>query len=295
MKYMRARHYQKPEKIKKNVKKSIINLGFEASLTIEAALSLTIFMFTVILLAMPMEMLDTQRRIQTALECTARELSQYAYITYRLTEGEDIEDMASGIDTSGLAGLLAEGALKAFLSSRIEEAAGKGRINGLNLSGTRISENGEEINLQASYRLCLPFRIFVLDSVPASARSYKRGWTGSRGGRTTVGAGQDEQDIMVYVGKTMTRYHMSPNCHYISNDISALLWDNIGGQVSSSGTHYKPCSICGGGAGSGSTVYIMPNGKYYHSRKDCSSISFYVQKVPLAQVKHLGACSYCGR
>lgn len=41
---------------------------------------------------MPMEMLDTQRKIQTVLETTARELSQYAYIFYRRTEGEELRD-----------------------------------------------------------------------------------------------------------------------------------------------------------------------------------------------------------
>ena len=60
----------------------------EVSLTLEASLSLTVFIFAVIILAMPMEMLDTQRKIQTVLETTARELSQYAYIFYRRTEGE---------------------------------------------------------------------------------------------------------------------------------------------------------------------------------------------------------------
>ena len=64
----------------------------EASLTLEASLSLTVFIFAVIILAMPMEMLDTQRKIQTVLETTARELSQYAYIFYRRTEGEELRD-----------------------------------------------------------------------------------------------------------------------------------------------------------------------------------------------------------
>lgn len=42
------------------------------------------------------------------------------------------------------------------------------------------------------------------------------------------------------------------------------------------------------------TVYIMPNGSSYHTRMDCSSVVSYVREVPLREVKHLGACSYCG-
>ncbi len=55
-----------------------------------------------------MEMLDTQRKIQTVLETTARELSQYAYIFYRRTEGEELRD-TDGTDSLVTAELFAEG------------------------------------------------------------------------------------------------------------------------------------------------------------------------------------------
>ena len=270
--------------------------SFEASLTVEAALSFTVFIFTVILLAVPMELLDTQRKIQMVLETTGRELSQYAYICYRRSMGEEIRDTESGEGMPDGSGFLAEGAAKALLAVKIGKAAGEKRISNLDLSGTEISENGEEISLQAKYRLRLPFSVFILDSVPAASGSFKRGWTGSAGGRN--GPGNEDgkpNETMVYVGRTGTRYHLSPACHYISNDIASLPWDSIGEHVSSSGTHYKPCGVCGSGAAAGTTVYVMPNGKYYHSRRDCSSIAFYVRKVPLSEVEYLGACSYCGK
>lgn len=265
-------------------------------MTVEAALGFTIFIFTVILLAVPMELLDTQRKIQMVLETTAREMSQYAYIRYRLSVGEEIRDTENGEDISDISAFFAEGAAKALLAVKIEKAAGNGRISNLDLSGTKISEDGEEISLQAKYRLRLPFSVFILDSVPAASGSFKRGWTGSEGGRNSKrNEAGDQNEIMVYVGRTKTRYHLSPDCHYISNDITSLPWASVGEHVSSSGTHYQPCSVCGKGAGAGTTVYVMPNGKYYHSRKDCSSIAFYVQKVPLSEVEYLGACSYCGK
>ena len=85
----------------------------EASLTLEASLSLTVFIFAVIILAMPMEMLDTQRKIQTVLETTARELSQYAYIFYRRTEGEELRD-TDGTDSLVTAELLPKAQYRHF-------------------------------------------------------------------------------------------------------------------------------------------------------------------------------------
>ena len=99
----------------------------EASLTLEASLSLTVFIFAVIILAMPMEMLDTQRKIQTVLETTARELSQYAYIFYRRTEGEELRD-TDGTDSLVTAEAFAEG-------------AGTGISGGENQGSGRAGEN----------------------------------------------------------------------------------------------------------------------------------------------------------
>ncbi len=118
---------------------------------------------------------------------------------------------------------------------------------------------------------------------------------GARGTQFTGGSRrQTNPERMVFIGRTGTRYHLSPDCHYISNDISSLDYDTVKDKLSSSQSHYKPCSICGSAAVSGTTVYIMPNGKYFHSRPDCTSIAYYVKKVPLSEVEHLGACSYCG-
>ena len=61
-------------------KRALSSASLCASLTIEAALSLTLFMFTVILLSVPMEILDTQRKVQTVLEVTGRERTAI-YIT----------------------------------------------------------------------------------------------------------------------------------------------------------------------------------------------------------------------
>ena len=64
-------------------KRALSSASLCASLTIEAALSLTLFMFTVILLSVPMEILDTQRKVQTVLEVTGRELGWQVYNSSR--------------------------------------------------------------------------------------------------------------------------------------------------------------------------------------------------------------------
>jgi len=72
-------------------KRALSSASLCASLTIEAALSLILFMFTVILLSVPMEILDTQRKVQTVLEVTGRELGWQVYRTSHTVHPAEME------------------------------------------------------------------------------------------------------------------------------------------------------------------------------------------------------------
>lgn len=289
-------------KYKKNMKNDIKNLpekgcctlpfGIYGSLTIEAALGLTLFMFTIICLSMPLKMLDTHRKVQMTLEAVSRELSKQAYLQYRITQGEC---MNSKENTGELLSLFTNISLISYLNQQIKAAVGDNRIEKLDLSKTRVSEDGEMIDLWVEYRLKLPFSIFQLESIPAEGRSLRRGWIGSKGGRLELkNAENEEKERTVYVGKNRGRFHWSKSCHYISNDIHSVSSGDLGNKTNSSGNKYKPCSICGRGTDL-EIAYILPNGRYYHSRKDCSSISYYVRETILSEVEYLGECSYCKR
>ena len=272
-----------------------------ASLTIEASLSLTLFLFFVILLSVPMEILDTQRKVQTALETAGREIGWQAYITYRLAHGEagalfsretagpNQNDSSYG-EAAG--GILTGTALAVYLRGKVVKAGGE-RLEHVSCLGSFVSGDGEEIDLRASYEYRLPFSVFALDGVSLTSRSRRRGWIGEEGGSFETLAESEKEERMVYVGKGGTRYHLDPGCHYISNQISAVAGAQIGEKKNADGRHYRPCAVCGSQAKSGGVVYVLPHGEYYHGRADCSSLAYYVRRVPLSQAEHLGACSYC--
>lgn len=265
------------------------------SLTVEAALGLSLFVFTVICLIMPLKMLDTQRRVQMVLESCSKELSQYAYIQYRISQGEEPElDQNQGGEDAALA-LFTRSAAELYLRKKIGEAVGSGAVTGLDFSQMDLDEEDGRIDLWVSYRMKLPFSVFTLDSVPAFSRSMRRGWIGREGGKRDGQDREDEENQTVYVGNNMSRYHWFADCHYIFNEISSLSFEDVKNRLSISGRHYKPCGVCGGKAAAGSEVYILPNGKYYHSDANCSSLASYVRKVPLKEVEYLGECSYCRR
>lgn len=279
--------------------KKLFNKRIRASLTVEAALGLSLFVFAVICLIMPLKMLDTQRRVQMVTEAFAKELSQYAYIRYRMLKGETIDPAHAEAGNGGgdmpgsVTELFGQAAAEVYLRRKIGAAVKAGSVTGLDFSRMVLSEDGGTIDIYAAYRMKLPFKVFALDSVPAVSRSLRRGWIGSPGARWKGQEEGEDGEVMVYVGKNMSRYHWFADCHYISNDISEVSFDAVSSLKNDQGKHYKPCSVCGKSAGPGSTVYILPGGKYYHSSRNCSSLAFYVRKVPLSEVEYLGECSYC--
>ena len=241
---------------------------------------------------LPMKLMNEGRRIQTALEAAGEEVSQYAYVWEQLKQGEKPESLESvTIPEEFLEALTEEGTLL-YIRKRLEGRVDLKGLKAVSFKGSSILKDGETIDLVMDYRMKIPFSVFGLDSIPMTARSCRRAWIGREGGGQNSDGQEDE---LVYIGKTSIRYHRDRNCHYLFNDIQVIPFEGVESVRNSSGGRYQPCSRCGKYAKKGGSVYIMPGGERYHSDRSCSSLAAYVEAVPLSQVRHLGACSYCSQ
>lgn len=254
-------------------------LYLKGSMSIEAALGFSIFLFACVCMIMPMKIMDRQRQIQAHLENAGEFLSQYAY----LGDGQK-NTILSG------AAFLGEQQIK----GRIEQ---KGMEN-VSFGKSRILDDGETIRLVMSYEMKLPFSVLGLKSIPMESRSIRRAWIGRNGplGEGTSGLPENSQDHFreaVFVGKNSTRYHKTQECHYLSNNLTAVPYEKLDTCRNNGGRRYHACRICAGAAGPGSTVYIMPEGESYHSQWNCSATIAYVKEVSIEEAEHLGKCSYC--
>lgn len=264
----------------------------KGSMTVEAALGFTLFLFFMVLMAAPLSVMDTRRQVQAGLEAEGERIAQYAYAAADFAEiGEP--GLLSDLSRSGLLSGLSREAVCRTVENRVKTAEGTGRAVDFSAAKSRILEDGETIDLIVDYAIRLPFPVFFLDEIPQQARCIRRAWTGKDGlGAEGSGRGDEENEI-VYMGKDGSRYHRSRTCHYLYNDLRAVSAAEVKDLRSQSGNRYRPCAVCGGLGGT--VAYVMPSGESYHFRKDCSSIAAYVRAVPLKSVEHLGACSYCSR
>lgn len=265
-----------------------------ASVSVEAALSLSVFIFAMVCMMYPFRMMERQRQVQAALESVNERLCQYAYLEYMLTNGEELPK-EDGDWKEGLILGLADDAAKEGAKVLALEMFDQEGMSGLSFAGSSFREDGETSSLCLDYQMDMPFSILGLNALPFSSGSIRRAWIG-REGRTEESGGEDKSpDQVVYVGKTSSRYHLSRECHYLSNKLQSVPFDDVSSYRNQDGGKYYPCAVCAGGAESGDTVYIMKSGSRYHANTRCTAITSYIRAVRLSEVQDLGPCSYCGR
>ena len=270
----------------------------KASLTVEAAFALSIFIFALVLIMLPFKMLDANRKMLSLAENINKKICQYAYISNYLDKKEGLNkkeegEFAEGIDISQISESSAFATLiNPYVVRDVKRLIDDKHISDISSLDSEFLAKDDIVSLRIKYKYKLPFAILGLGSINQEVTSSRRLWVG-RDGRSKEGDNEDEEDDeTVYVGKTSTRYHLSPTCHYLYNNISSLPLSDIKNVRNSTGAKYSACARCGKAAAG--TVYILPSGKNYHSTKNCSAMNAYVKTVKKSTVKHLGACSYCG-
>jgi hypothetical protein len=274
-------------------KKNILDSGLPGSLTVEAALCLPCFLLFCIALMQPVQWLDRQRRVQTETEHFCETLSQYLYLAAE-QGGEEERQNSLDEDTKDTFGLLSDTAARLWLQKRVERHVGEAVVT--------ISEVPDEkgnISFEILYFEKIPFFRILPGGIRMKAAAKRRAWLGLDGKLSEKGAGSledgEEDGEVVYVGAGMGRYHRDRDCHYISNQYQTVSLNEAGRRKNAFGRQYTACSRCAGAASGGSEAFITPGGEHYHYSQNCSSMISYVRSVPLKEVEHLGACSYCSR
>lgn len=268
-------------------------LSVSGSLTLEAVMCLTLFIFAAVCLILPMKIMNTERKLQAAMEEMGEDFSQYAYLENEWKKG--VMPAGAGDFARNFCKYFVSGAAQGYAQVKIMEHADTFAMEKVHMLRSQVLEDGETIDLILDYEIRLPFPVLGIPALERTLRCRRRAWIGKEG----KAYGEDgnmsdcQEDLIVYVGRNSTRYHKSRNCHYLANNLTGVSKEQVNELRNESGGKYYPCGICGKNAGN--TVYIMPNGTSYHSGKNCTAIVAYARAVKLSEVEHLGACSYCGR
>ena len=257
----------------------------KASMTVEAALVLPLFLLFFLNIGSIMEMMRVHSNLEMALWETGREVCLYG-AALKENMVEESSDLAETVGNLALSYTYVKGRVEKYVGAEYLEAAPiKGGKDGIQYLGSEILREDDCIELKLSY-VCEPkwalegFRTFLLEN-----HYYGRIWTGYE---------IPEETEIYYLSENMDVFHRDRNCSHLLLKKRSIAWEDVPKVVNEKGSHYRPCEKCAKGS-HGNSVWIAQEGECYHFKEDCPGLKRTVLEVPWEVASKYRACSRCGR
>lgn len=292
----------------RNIKNKHRN-SIKASLTVEAALVMPIFLYLLIAFIYFIQVFTIQEHIQSGITKMGLSLSRTAYVykDFLGTEevqsfdqsvfGEELDiglhEMAGSVINHGFLRLYSRSYLD---ENRIDLSCIKNGYNGLSFYYSTILDESDYIDIVVNYTVKIPIKIFTLEEMNMVQRVKLRGWTGYEVAAcySITEENDSEEETIVYITETGTVYHTDQNCSHISFSIQAVF--GLPSELrNNGGAKYYPCeACCSGNESPYGTYYLTTYGTRYHRRNDCPKIKRTVTAIPLSKAGGRSKCKRCG-
>ena len=288
-------------------------------LTVETALILPLFIFTVLAVCYLFQVMEFQLKLQSALNQTAEQTASYGYLLGRVAavaeqKTEEILEKTGLFSETGLLSVDETGAwIVNLLSSSPSEVALKqiaarymdtedvrtlrviGGWEGVSFAGSSIRDEERCVVVTAEYRIRIPFVTEVISKVLFRQSAVCRLHCGDRDYLPKQKDGTEETEGKVFlVTPNGSVYHMSRECRYLKITVLSAAVETMETKRNNSGAKYYPCRRCADGVKVSGTVYYTDGGSSYHVTQNCSSLKRTVLEKTEEEIAGLPPCSYCG-
>ncbi|HHX55223.1 MAG TPA: hypothetical protein GX705_02640 [Clostridiales bacterium] len=270
-----------------------------ASFTLEAALVLPIFMFSIIVFIYLLQIMIIHDNLQEGITNIGLEAAKYGYIYDGLIEenkeDEIVDDALDMLIAKGIDSTFFKVALYDNVDSRLLEGSCiRGGFVGIHTYLSNYMEENDTVDVIINYKIEIPTLFFNIDNFQIVQRAKLRGWNGYKPlAKFKKETTEDTNEEMVYITETGTVYHTSRQCTHLRLSIKLVPFEQIPKLRNNSGGKYKKCQICASNSRPGNSVYITTNGDRYHINGNCSGLKRTIKEVPLSQVKGRSLCERC--
>lgn len=283
-------------------------ISSKASLTVEAALAMPLFLFALLTFLYFIQLFTLQEIIQSTITKMSLNMAKTAYVY------EDFAGMEEALNfDETILGTEIEIGLGDFAKSHVDQTILKlyakqyldvDRINhscirdgfgGISFRDSEILNEDASIDIVVRYQVFFPIKLFSFPDMEMLQRVRVRAWTGYEVAAAYSLEEEDGKAEMVYITETGRVYHQSATCSHIRLSVSAIAGLPTT-QRNENGGKYYPCEkCCDGELNPYGTYFITSDGTRYHTKRDCSKIKRNVKEVPLSEVGNRPACKRCGK
>jgi len=253
---------------------------FRASLTVETALVLPIFMFMMLSIISYCRIIEYSDTVAESLHQSSRLMAQYAYASK--------EGGAAGALGSGLGGVAIS---VAYASNQVNSNLSSKGFNDGSISYLRsVAMKNDVIDLIATEEIPILYDFLGVKQIRVMDRARVRAFTGYD---NTGLEDMNTEETIVYVTASGSVYHRSRNCSHLNVTPTAVNAGQLSGARSSQGAKYYQCEYCAKKKEC-SVYYITEYGNRYHTTATCQALKRDVTAVPLSRVGGKSACKSCG-
>ena len=280
---------------------------FPASMTVEAALVLPLFLFCIFNILFLLDAVRLQSRVTAALQQTGDQICEYAW--YRefgiggAGEGGGADTDTGGIDVPQAAGdilslAFVSGGVRNYLGSEyMNNTCLRGGSSGISYLRSKILSGNDIVEIRADYRTRPFIPILNGPDLKLCSTYYAHAWTGYEIGSGTGGDGEGaenaQQNTPVIVAERGVVYHTDPNCIYLNPRVREADASDLEHLRANDGSIYHPCEYCH--PSKNGTVYLTPDGNRYHSSRSCSRLTRTTHEETMEEASsHLRPCPKCG-
>lgn len=283
--------------IRSYVRRTFLFSSPDASLTLEAALVLPVYIFFIVSLIYILNILNLQNSLQAAMEEASRNINLYAYIGEKfndldtfdksliITNEEDFADRSiqAVINTALIK--------KAFITDNVKALADNSYIingsNGIRFFLSSVSTS-HFIDFNIQYYIKLPFFPENFIKLKINQRCFFRTFTGE-----DISLKSGSFTLYAYIAPTGNVYHTSPYCSYLSKYYSILPSSYFDENTNNLG-EYNPCSHCAKHSSPSPNAFLCAGSKVYHNSIDCFYLNAHIYKVTLDSVEDtMPLCTRC--
>ena len=266
--------------------------SWRASMTVEAAMVLPLFLFFFINLMSSIEMIRLHGNLQLAIWDVGNRMSVYGHV---LWQEEAAELSAVEAEDSWWQETLGIVWSYTYVKSQIKDYLGEeylesspliNGVNGLQFWEGNVMEGEDCFEIVASYGVSPFSSIAGIRPFGMANRYYAHVWNGYDVTRAAL-------EELVYVAENATVYHLDRSCTHLQLSIRQVTLHQAQNAENSQGATYRECEKCAGNRGE--YVYITEEGDCFHWKRDCAGLKRSIACLPISEIPELRRCRRCAQ
>ena len=242
------------------------------SMTVEAALTIPLFLFAILCLVYLLEIHAIQTTVRMAAHTAAKEVAQQMAV---------VPELETYLFRNNL--------IRVAGADRLDRSIIVGGSSGIQCWRTQLQAT-DQLEVCVEYQVKVPFPFFQIPTVSCQETFRVKCWTGyQKGGSDSLEEGGNH---IVYVTENGSVYHTDYECTHLQLSVQFVPADSVAGLRNESGGKYHTCDRCISVALQGG-YYITDYGDKYHGSINCSGLKRTVYAVEKESVEGKGGCSKC--